>query len=326
MHSNKMKLTKNNIKGYLKKKKLIGPNTKITIKKLKGGWLNPIFLIQTPKKSFVVKQVLSKGKESSRYRAFYFPQERMINEYHALKLCNKYAPKHVPKLIYGDLKNYIMVMEYIENATLMYQHIKKKKISNKTIKALAKFITEVHNNTLKDKKIQRMMSNENYWDIKYKYQYLEVKCSKEVKEKLKEFVETFSKRKYCLVLGDFHTRNILIKKDKTIKAVDFEESNYLDPCHDIGIMLSDLIIFNHTNKNITKKQIKYFFNECIKRSRFKNKEDLKRSVIIHTSSSILSRLCGFIKHRFVPAKIKPELKRLSEEAILKEIREIKHFL
>ena len=271
---------------------------------------------------------MPKVKKESRYKDYAMPKERMINEYHAIKISNKYAPEYVPGMIKGDIKNNIMVMEYIPDAELLYNYIQKKKLSSKTLKQMLDFLIKIHNNTLKDKDVEKKVTHPSYWNLKFKVQYGELtNTKKQVRKKRREFTDIMKTRRFTLIHGDYHFRNALIKKDKTIGVVDFEETNFLDSAHDVGVMLSDLILFSRVNKNIKKKHIKYFFNQYIKRSRFRNKQELQRSVIIHTSSIMLSRLYRIARHDFIPAGKKPELKKLLEQAILDEnITGTEHFV
>jgi 5-methylthioribose kinase len=321
-----MRLTEKNIRKYLEAKKLVNPHSRLVIKRLIGGWVNPLFLIQTEKKSFVVKQILAHGKEGGDFENFHFPEERMFNEYNALKISSQYLPEYVPHLIKGDLKHKVIIMEYIADAGILVELAQKKKIRAKTIKSVADFLVKLHNRTLGRRELEKKVSHKSYWPLKYEYQYLRVKCSKKAKKKIRKFVEIFSKRKYCLVHGDMNAKNILIAKNHSIKIIDWEECGYSDPCHDVGVILAELILFHHWNNHIKKRHIKYLFNNYVKKSRFKNKEALKKSIMVHCSSVILARLNGPIRYKFLPSKIKPKLKDLAEMAILKEATDTRHFL
>lgn len=139
-----MILTKGNLEQYLKEKNLIRKNSKIIIENLSGGWLNPIFLVKTNNKKIVVKQTSDKGKKEQGLDKFYWPKDRMLNEHNALKICKFYAPEYVPSIIDVDFENFVQIIEFIDNSTLLHEYLKKKQLSPKTTDSIVKFISKIH--------------------------------------------------------------------------------------------------------------------------------------------------------------------------------------
>lgn len=317
-----MILTKRNLKEYLRKKDFVSKRDKITIEELFGGWLNPLFLVKTKEKSFVVKQILNKGKKSEKkLDKWILPKSRMLNEYHALRIAHWISPENVPKIYGVDFDNFVMIMEYIEDGVLLEDLLRKEKLGLETIQSLVEFLLNLHNKTIGNKMVEIMVSQENYWPLKFDLQYLKIKCSKKVKEKIRKLVENF--RNICLVHGDYNTRNILVKSNNEIATVDFEETGFKDPAHDMGVILAHLVIFNYVYGTVGEKLIEYFFDYYIKKSVFKNKKDLKKAILAHIGSIIISRFGGDIKYDWIPKETEKVLKKKCEKAILSEANNIR---
>ncbi|MFC1648498.1 phosphotransferase family protein [Nanoarchaeota archaeon] len=317
-----MKLSQKNISQYLKKHKLAQGKPKI--EKLTGGWLNPIFLVKASK-PFVVKQVQDRGKKEFGFENYRFPRERMLNEYNALQICNDVSPGNAPKTSHVDYENYIFAMEYIQGEALD-TYLREKKLSNTTARELVKMMLNLHNGTLRNNFAKAMVSHKNYWPLKYKVQYENAPFSKDAKKKIKEFIPEFKKRKYCVVHGDFNTKNILVTTSNGIAAVDWEEAGFSDPAHDVATILGHLIIFKHVFGTVSSWQIQYIFNKYIEGIGFDNKKDVKRSIVVHTACIILSRLKKPIDLKYIPKSMKPELKEIAEKAIMSNIKDIRCFL
>lgn len=320
-----MQLDKANLRTYLESKELIDKDESIYISEMEGGWINPLFLVRREQNSFVMKQILEKGKEGGDHENFEFPRERIMNEYHATIIAKKYGPSLIPEIIHADFENYILAIEYFESE-MLFEWLKRNPLTEDIGRKLVNFLINLHNNTTNDYFVQKMVSHKSYWHLKYKYQYLEAPCSPKTKKIIKDFVEEFSKRKICLVHGDMNSRNVLVDKDNALKIIDFEEAAFNDPAHDIGMMLSQLIIEKEVFEKIRAKDILLFFNTYLKHIKFRNKEKLRRSIIMHTSAIILARLEGTVKYKFIPEDTKPKLRFIAENAILKGKRDINSLL
>jgi thiamine kinase-like enzyme len=214
----------------------------------------------------------------------------------------------------------------MENTTLLFDHLRTRVMDHRTVDGIIDYLVAIHAGAMHNEPARIMLSHKNYWDLKYKYQYLDVVCSPQAKGKILHFVEVSSKRNMCFVHGDLNVRNILVRPDQTPIMIDYEETGFNDPAYDLGILLGNLILYNHMNGHVSDKQIRRIFTEYVKRMKMKNKADLQKSIVTHSACIILSRLVGKIVYKFLPEDIKPKLRELAEHAILNDVTQIEHFL
>ncbi len=321
-------VTKQNVVDYLKRRGLLKKNSKAVVDSLAGDGSNNSFLVRSGKLSLAVKQTSNKNKSESHntYR------ERMLNEYYSLKVCRLYAPQNIPSLLDVDFNNFIQIIEYRENSVLLQEFLKEHKLPAETAQSITDFLLSIHKKTLNNKVVEMMVGLKGSPELKTRKQYLNASCSWEAKNRITEFVTNeYEKRKICLVLGGFNTRNILINKDRTITAVDFEEAAYSDPAEDAGTILGDLLFFHHSFNTVDKKEIGHIFNSYVQNIGFSQREILKKSIIMHTACIILCRLekqtdfecCDYFE--FTSEKISLKLRELAEKAILNKEKEIQFF-
>jgi 5-methylthioribose kinase len=116
-------LTQENLKEYLTGKKLLNKKEKAEITLLQGGNVNTIFRIKTKTKEFVLKQILEEPHNKIFFlKAVKFDKNRILLEMKMMQTIHKIlTDPHVPKLLFSDVENSIIIMTSVSSSAKLYQ-------------------------------------------------------------------------------------------------------------------------------------------------------------------------------------------------------------
>jgi 5-methylthioribose kinase len=215
---------------------------KSTAVELAWGVSNIVIRVDTPIRSFVVKQ----SREQLRTEIDWFSQlDRIWREVDVLQTLETLLPPGaVPRVLSEDRDNYLFTMEAIDADHRVWKADLLNGVFDSSIaETLAGHLAAIHRGSTGNAEIAARMSDQTVFDelrLDPFYRYVAETCPR-FSEPLNSLIDRTTQRHDCLVLADFSPKNILMTSNGPV-IVDFETGHYGDPEFDIGFFLSHLLL------------------------------------------------------------------------------------
>lgn len=215
---------------------------KSTATELAWGVSNIVIRVDTPVRSFVVKQ----SREQLRTEIDWFSQlDRIWREVDVLQTLESLLPAGaVPRVLSEDRDNYLFTMEAIDaNHRVWKAELLDGIFDSSIADTLAGHLAAIHRGSTGNVEIAERMSDQTVFDelrLDPFYRYVAGTCPR-FAEPLNSLIERTTQRHDCLVLADFSPKNILLTSKWPV-IVDFETGHFGDPGFDIGFFLSHLLL------------------------------------------------------------------------------------
>jgi 5-methylthioribose kinase len=215
---------------------------KATATELAWGVSNIVIRVDTPVRSFVVKQ----SREQLRTKIDWFSQlDRIWREVDVLKTLETLLPAGaVPRVLSEDRDNYLFTMEAIDADHRVWKADLLDGVFDSSIaETLAGHLAAIHRGSTGNAEIAERIREQTVFDelrLDPFYRYVAQTCPR-FEAPLTSLIERTTQRKDCLVLADFSPKNILLTSGGPV-IVDFETGHYGDPGFDIGFFLSHLLL------------------------------------------------------------------------------------
>lgn len=215
---------------------------KSTAAELAWGVSNIVIRVDTPVRSFVVKQ----SREQLRTKIDWFSQlDRIWREVDVLQTLEPLLPAGaVPRVLSEDRDNYLFTMEAIDADHRVWKADLLGGVFDSSIaETLAGHLAAIHRGSTGDPEIAERMRDQTVFDelrLDPFYRFVAETCPSFSKP-LNSLIERTSQRSDCLVLADFSPKNILLISSGPV-IVDFETGHFGDPGFDIGFFLSHLLL------------------------------------------------------------------------------------
>lgn len=236
-----------------------------TIETLSGGFSSPgLYKITIRGKPYVVRYANSNRSQKDRER-----------ELHAMMISSKRGL--APRVLYGDAKAGIILMEFVENRRSLRSEV----LKNANIEALAKTISKLHqgpqfNNFVSVIEIAR----DDEKSIKGKNLKIITEASGRLNE-IEKTLESQLTRKPCH--NDLNPNNILFSDGKVI-LLDWELSGQQDPFFDIATIFI-LYAFEKKHEDVF---LKAYFGHNPRQSDYKKLQLMKQLVMIYNGFAYLT--------------------------------------
>jgi 5-methylthioribose kinase len=237
-------LTQENLKEYLTGKKLLNKKEKAEITLLQGGNVNTIFRIKTKTKEFVLKQILEEPHNKIFFlKAVKFDKNRILLEMKMMQTIHKIlTDPHVPKLLFSDVENSIIIMTSVSSSAKLYQsELFEGRFHFDQAYQLGEFNAKLHSATYLNKEVEALFQERIGLELRG---YTIIPAFGKFPTHKKKFEEAFEKarkNKFCLVDADITHKNILLH-DNTFTKLDFETVHYGDPALDVAIMFAHYLL------------------------------------------------------------------------------------
>ena len=215
---------------------------KSTAAELAWGVSNIVIRVDTPVRSFVVKQ----SREQLRTEIDWFSQlDRIWREVDVLQTLESLLPAGaVPRVLSEDRDNYLFTMEAIDaNHRVWKADLLEGVFDSSIAEMLAGHLATIHRGSTGNAEIAERMRDQTVFDelrLDPFYRYVVETCPR-FAEPLNSLIDRTTQRHDCLVLADFSPKNILLTSNGPV-IVDFETGHYGDPGFDIGFFLSHLLL------------------------------------------------------------------------------------
>jgi hypothetical protein len=236
------------LKSYLSDKKVFANCDNLYTRIFPGGVSGNVVLVSDGEKSLIVKQALSKLKVKEVWAC---DPSRLFIEHKALEVYARITPENVPKPLFYDMDNHIMIREAApENCSNWKEDLLGGlldfQVAEKAIRALAL----VHNQVASDNETREMFKdNKVFYDLRIN-PYIEWVVGKypALKENAAPVIAMLMNKKITLVHGDYSPKNILVS-GRNIFILDMEVAHIGHPAFDLAFFLNHFLL-----KSIKHKQ------------------------------------------------------------------------
>ena len=274
-----------------------------TAMELAWGVSNIVLRVDTPKRSFVVKQ----SRKQLRTPIEWFSQlERIWREVDAMRVLEAILPVGaVPRVLFDDRDNYLFAMEAVEADHRVWKaELLAGQMDVAVAAHLGQFLAIVHRDTrgvttLMDLLGDRTIFDELRLDPFYRYMAESI-ADEELAESLRRLIDSTLAESECLVLADFSPKNILLTRSGPV-VVDFETAHVGDPAFDIGFFLSHIllkVVFHRERLEEALALARSFWREYGRElgsgSEVKETRDceFERRCVFHLGACMLARVDG----------------------------------
>lgn len=240
---------------YLKSKRLILDVSNTSIRQLGGGISCETILVQSPERSFVVKQALAKLRVKEDW---FSDVTRVITEKDCLAFYNKIVPEYTPKLLFYDEENYLYGMEAAPESSKMWKdYLMQGNIDFEVAREIALALAKVHNASAIDQDVRQKFESQKFFIELRIDPYLQTIAERHpaLAQKISHEIKRLLANKLTLVHGDFSPKNILVDASKTF-ILDFEVAHVGDPSFDLGFLTNHFLLKAIKNKQWSLNYLK----------------------------------------------------------------------
>ena len=132
---------------------------------LAGGVSSDIFLVETGRRRFVLKQSLAKLKVDEDW---YCNTRRNVTEYRALQYAAHLFPKSVPQLLYGDADHQLFIMEYLGEGYVPWKaQLLQGHVDCGVAESVARLLATLHTKTWEDVHARQLFdTTEDFYNLR----------------------------------------------------------------------------------------------------------------------------------------------------------------
>lgn len=215
-----------------------------TASELAWGVSNIVLRVDTPARSFVVKQ----SRKQLRTPIDWFSQlERVWREVDTMRALEGLLPAgSVPRVLFEDRENYLFAMEAVEADHRVWKaELLAGQFDESIARRLGSLLALVHRDSADRKDLLNTLGDRTIFDelrLDPFYRYTaETASDADLASSLRSLIHDTLTSQQCLVLADFSPKNILLTSSGPV-VVDFETAHIGDPGFDIGFFLSHLLL------------------------------------------------------------------------------------
>ena len=236
-------LDERSVVSYVRDRGLLDGTT-ATASVLRGGVSNVVLAVDDGRQRLVVKQSLGRLRVRDEWFA---PRERVIAEAAALDTVRRLTPTRVPAVVHRDPASNVIV---IDAAPEHWRDWKSQLLLGDATASVGRRLGEVlgrwHRLTV-GSELPPEVSGQSTFDVLRLEPFYRTAAAKrpELSEHLLALAEETSRRRVCLVHGDFSPKNILVDPEADeppLWVIDFEVAHRGDPVFDLAFMASHLTL------------------------------------------------------------------------------------
>jgi len=304
-----MELCVDNIKDYIQKIKTHLPfkiERIISVDEIPSGFCNVNYVFRIDidandgEKTVYIKQARPYVKIDSKMR---FSPDRICYEYKTIKIIAKIIGQEVvPRVLYFDRKNFVMVMEDLKrDGEVLAIELKNGLIKPEIGKKFGKLLGILHGKTFgKNIVIRNYKKDKEMFEFNYNFR---TSGARKFDENSVERLVNESKRfKKSLIISDLASKNVFVEGDN-VRLYDFEGAHFGDPAWDVGFILGHFIL-EVVHRPQISKDVKELIKNFMKSYRLKMLEcninpdyieGIEERATKFMGTTILHRVAGGVK-------------------------------
>ena len=284
-------LTELSVVDYLIEKAVISPIEAVHVEVLTGGVSNTVLSITTKHQNLVLKQALPELKVAQKWEA---DQRRAIVEADALRLFHGISPEVVPKLVFIDPIEFVLIMERIPLGSTVWKSDLLNGIFNpKVPEVLGKTLAEWHHFGAKNPKYQSQFKEDTLFEqlrVDPFYRFVADK-NPHIQESIFTLIDELESDHSTIVHGDFSPKNIMVTPDEQVYILDFEVMHVGNPIFDLAFLVSHLLCkFFRAENDQEALQLGSIADKFI--SEYEASHAIGSNLSLHTALLALARVEG----------------------------------
>lgn len=291
-----MNLNKNNLTGYLRKKKCIGSSEPILdMRQIGDGLKNQVYQVTTPQQRLMVKQAHSRVQIKERW---WTDRKRIFAENSCIEiLANVLPPKTFPDALSEDRTNFVLVTTGpVKDAVVWEDELSGGRVDLQIAAQAGELLASVHNLTAGQRELKTIFKDQKAFEqlrIQPLYESI-AGAFPDIQKQIESRAKELMKPGKCLVLADLRPRNVYVNNGE-IFLVDFATAHYGHPSFDLGFYAADLCLkamLNHPQKAAFLEAINVFWMSYFRIAEYPKAAEVEREALSDFGCLLLASVAG----------------------------------
>jgi 5-methylthioribose kinase len=314
-----LELTPENAVAYVRRQGWIGPGP-ARVELLSGGVSNAVLRVETPERTFVLKQSCPQLRTRD---AWFSDLDRVYREQEVMQLLHPLLPPQtVPEVLHSDRANYVFAMSHApRDATVWKQSLLDGAIDLARGEPAGVILGRMHQATADPALRERFGDQNVFMQLRVDPFYRRVQERRpEVADLVAPILDRLLTVKEALCHGDYTPKNLLAHSGG-FTLVDYETAHFGDPTMDLGLFLAHLVlkaVRRPEQREAFFDLTRSFWRGYASEVRFRPLEELQARGIEHLAVCLLARVDGTSPVDYLPEASRREMVRWIARGMLHE--------
>ena len=307
-------LTEITVVDYLINKGLFAQNEEIKVEVLTGGVSNTVLAITTATKNLVLKQALPALKVAELWEA---DPRRAIVEADALELFHSLNPEIVPKLVFVDPIQFVVIMERVPLSSRVWKSDLLEGVYRPQVaRTLGITLSQWHNYGAVNLDSHKKFMEDTLFDqlrIDPFYRFVAAK-NVDLQDSIHRLIVELESDKSTIVHGDFSPKNFMVTEDDHVYVLDFEVMHVGNPVFDLAFIMAHLLCkFFHAPNAEEATELSNIAKTFL--SAYREHTKISASLILHTALIALARVEGKSPVNYLSQSEQEKVRLLTKKVI-----------
>jgi 5-methylthioribose kinase len=308
-------LTEVTVVDYLINKGLFAQNEEIKVEVLTGGVSNTVLAITTTTKNLVLKQALPALKVAELWEA---DPRRAIVEADALKLFHSINPEIVPKLVFVDPIQFVVIMERVPLSSRVWKSDLLEGVYRPQVaRTLGTTLSQWHNYGAVNLDSHKKFMEDTLFDqlrIDPFYRFVAAK-NVNLQDSIHRLIVDLESDKSTIVHGDFSPKNFMVTEDDHVYVLDFEVMHVGNPVFDLAYIMAHLLCkFFHAPNAQEATQLSNIAETFL--NAYREHTKISSSLVLHTALIALARVEGKSPVNYLSPTEQEKIQLLTKKVLL----------
>ena len=276
---------------YLIKHEVVTSAKDTHVEILTGGVSNTVLSITTENQNLVLKQALPELKVAQKWEA---DQRRAIVEADALRLFHRISPNVVPKLVFIDPIEFVLIMERLPLGSSVWKSdLLSGTFNSEVPEVLGKTLAHWHHFGAENPEYQSQFKEDSLFEqlrVDPFYRFVAVK-NPHLQKSIFDLIDELESDHSTIVHGDFSPKNIMVTPDNQVYVLDFEVMHVGNPIFDLAFLVSHLLCkFFRAESDLEALQLRVIADKFL--SEYEASHSIGSNLPLHTALIALARVEG----------------------------------
>jgi 5-methylthioribose kinase len=308
-------LTEITVVDYLINKGLFAQNEEIRVEVLTGGVSNTVLAITTTTKNLVLKQALPALKVAELWEA---DPRRAIVEADALELFHSLNPEIVPKLVFVDPIQFVVIMERVPLSSRVWKSDLLEGVYRPQVaRTLGTTLSQWHNYGAENLDSHKKFMEDTLFDqlrIDPFYRFVAGK-NVNLQDSIHRLIVELESDKSTIVHGDFSPKNFMVTEDDHVYILDFEVMHVGNPVFDLAFIMAHLLCkFFHAPNAQEATELSNIAQTFL--NAYREHTKISSSLVLHTALIALARVEGKSPVNYLSPSEQEKIQLLTKKVLL----------
>jgi 5-methylthioribose kinase len=308
-------LTEVTVVDYLISKGFFAQNEEIKVEVLTGGVSNTVLAITTTTKNLVLKQALPALKVAELWEA---DPRRAIVEADALELFHSLNPEIVPKLVFVDPIQFVVIMERVPLSSRVWKSDLLEGVYRPQVaRTLGTTLSQWHNYGAVNLDSHKKFMEDTLFDqlrIDPFYRFVAAK-NVNLQDSIHRLIVDLESDKSTIVHGDFSPKNFMVTEDDHVYVLDFEVMHVGNPVFDLAYIMAHLLCkFFHAPNAQEATQLSNIAQTFL--NAYREHTKISSSLVLHTALIALARVEGKSPVNYLSPTEQEKIQLLTKKVLL----------